>query len=66
MLNKETDVGFYFSVCQNAFGLCCNNGDKNVWYAFKIDGDTSKKEFQTLLCRTIADTLCRTDYVSIT
>ncbi|CAE1269369.1 ECT2 [Acanthosepion pharaonis] len=49
-------------ICQNAFGLCCNNGDKNVWYAFKIDGDTSKKEFQTLLCRTIADTLCRTDY----
>ncbi|XP_036357834.1 protein ECT2-like [Octopus sinensis] len=53
---KETDT------CQNAFGLTCNNGDKDEWYAFKMDCDIPKREFQMLLCRSIADTLCRTDY----
>lgn len=52
------------TVCQNAFGLICNNGDKDEWYAFKMDCDILKSDFQMLLCRSIADTLCRTDYVS--
>ncbi|GAB1606611.1 protein ECT2-like isoform X1 [Argonauta hians] len=53
---KETDT------CQNAFGLTCNSGEKDEWYAFKMDCDIPKNEFQMLLCRSIADTLCRTDY----
>ncbi|XP_071084886.1 protein ECT2-like isoform X1 [Haliotis cracherodii] len=54
--------------CQGAFGLICRNNKefKEKLYSFMLDTeDVSKTDILTLMCKSLANILCRTDHENL-